>query len=38
MAKDKIQEYTGENIAYPVLYQSLTTPAVDHEPDMNYNR
>jgi dsRNA-specific ribonuclease len=38
MAKDKIQEYTGENIAYPLLYQSLTTPAVDHEPDMNYNR
>eukprot|EP00493_Phyllostaurus_siculus_P025352 UN25696 len=38
MGQDKLEEYTDVRICYPLMYQCLTTPAVDHEPDMNYER
>jgi len=38
MAKAHLADYSGTSITYPLMFQCLTTPAVDHEKDMNYNR
>eukprot|EP00494_Astrolonche_serrata_P003339 UN03345 len=36
--KNRLENISGCKLNYPIIYQSLTTPAVDHEKDMNYNR